>query len=106
MQRYVACVKSVLKQINFVGFPESITGVPPTPMPLAKWLVMEPGNTGVYLFRYDESREDAGDTWHPNEVEAREQAAYEFDLRPNDWIPVPDSVLDPLAFASSLEQEG
>lgn len=43
------------------------------------------------LSRYAAKGEFAGDTWHPTEEEALEQAAFEYDLAVVDWIDVPAS---------------
>lgn len=54
---------------------------------------------GIFLYRYTSGGEFVGDTWHPNEDDARHQALFEFGDDLGAWKVVPaDAVnLGPLA---------
>lgn len=54
---------------------------------------------GAMLFRYTAYGEVGGDTWHPTESDAREQAAEEYGDALGAWLDVPDDVTDAHAFA-------
>lgn len=75
-------------------------------MPEAAWMQMEMNKDGVFLIRYSESGEFAGDTWTPTRELALTVAAEEYGLAQDDWVEVPDSIVDPIAFARSGLQNG
>src|SRR5258707_8154459 len=71
-------------------------------MPEAAWVVMEVNKDGVFLIRYGERGEFAGDTLKPTRELALDVAAEEYGLQEGDWIGVPKNVSDPIAFARSV----
>lgn len=73
-------------------------------LPDAAWVVMEKKAEGVFLIRYSEAGEFAGDTWTPTRELALEVAAAEFGLAESDWTDVPDGAPDPLACAAGLDR--
>ncbi len=40
---------------------------------------------GFYLLYIGDAGEELTDTWHPTLEDAMQQAAFEFDVKPNDW---------------------
>lgn len=54
---------------------------------------------GFFLYRFTKSGHDAGDTWHRNIEEAQEQARYEYGDLVGDWMIIPSSADDAVAFA-------
>jgi hypothetical protein len=60
---------------------------------------MEAGQDGVFLVRYTDGGEFAGDTWTPTRDLALGVASEEYGLREKDWIEVPEGVSDAIGFA-------
>ena len=59
----------------------------------AKWVVVhETTSDGVYLFPFatDEDGSSIGDWWFETMAEADASCAAEYDIRPSDWIQIPD----------------
>jgi len=53
----------------------------------ASTLEIEDTDDGFLLLRYDKDGAFAGDTWHLTVEEAKEQAAFEFELDKDGWVP-------------------
>ena len=87
------------------GAPPGVLGTnEPVALPDAAWVVMETKAEGVFLIRYSEAGEFAGDTWTPTRELAFEVAADEYGLVESDWTDVPDGAPDPLAYAAGLDR--
>ncbi len=43
-----------------------------------------------YLLYIDDAGEELTDTWHPTLEDAMQQAAVEFNVKPNDWVILAD----------------
>jgi len=101
MNRWVARVSGTLDEtIHYDGAPPGLfEGVGRIPMPATGWVVLEVSKDGVFLIRYSDSGEFAGDTWSPTRDVALEVAAVEFGLAEDDWIAVPEGETDPIACA-------
>jgi hypothetical protein len=54
-------------------------------LPFATSLVIEPGENGVLLLRYNAAGEFCGDTWHLTVEEAKAQAKFEFEVESTVW---------------------
>lgn len=74
-------------------------------LPWPRVLVLEEDTEGYSLYRYTESGEFGGDTWHMTLEDAKHQAAYEFGDRLGSWSEVPEEVADPLSFALQQMKE-
>jgi len=55
-------------------------------MPDAAWVVIEEINGSCYLYRYSNTGECAGDTWHQTLDEAKRQARFEYEIGYSDWF--------------------
>ncbi len=73
------------------------------PMPWPAVLILEASATDAMLYRYSAAREFAGDTWHQNATDAKDQVAGEYGDLASDWLPVPPEE-DALDFALSKAQ--
>ena len=106
MTRSIARVKQpVNSTAHLEGAPPGVLGADEqTSLPDAEWVVMEMKDEGVFLIRFSEAREFAGDTWTPTRELALEVAADEYGLIESDWIDVPDSATDPLTYAAGLDR--
>ena len=70
-------------------------------MPAAAFLVIDEQTDGtVLLYRYDATGDFAGDTFHLNVAEAKEQAAFEFENPLGNWQEIPPEVQDIAAWGS------
>jgi hypothetical protein len=89
---------------HYVGLPPMEAGEPDTRerMAVPRVLVLETRPDGIFLDRYDQSGDEAGDTWHQSIDDAKEQAAAEYGENLGPWTEVPDSEDDPVAFALRL----
>jgi len=74
------------KTIHSIG--EVIEGkvVPKQKMPDAAYVVTEEMNGSCYLYRYSNTGEFAGDTWHETLEEAKRQARFEYVIGDSDWF--------------------
>lgn len=69
----------------------------------ARLLVISRGvDDQIFLYRFDSRGQFAGDTWHRNEREARQQARWEYGDTVLDWRPVPDTVEDLQVFVKQV----
>ena len=86
---------------QLVGLPPEIAGpeAEQQQLPWPRVLVLEEEPGGYYLYRYTETGEFGGDTWHMNLEDAKHQAVFEFGDRLGPWREVPEDVADPIAFA-------
>lgn len=63
---------------------------------------MEARPDGVFLERFDEAGNEAGDTWHESIGDAKAQARMEYGDAVGAWTETPDSCDDPVAYAIRL----
>jgi hypothetical protein len=68
-------------------------------MAIPRVLVLEQRPDGVFLDRYDEAGDEAGDTWHLSIEDGKAQAAAEYRDNLGPWIEVPENERDAVAFA-------
>ena len=72
--------------------------------------ILEEKNGSYFLNKFDENGTLFSDTWHPNAVEAKEQAEFEYNrygkpLNHWDWKEIPENIKDPIKFVlSQLEK--
>jgi hypothetical protein len=61
-------------------------------------LLIQKHGDDIFLYEF---RADGfiGDTWHQSFDDAKEQAAFEFDVKESEWRVVPTGIADPVAFA-------
>ena len=85
---------------HYIGFPESLGMGEQKPLPDAvALLIMEEAPGSVFLYRLNAVGEDAGDTWHPTLVEAREQAEFEYGDALGEWVDIPPEIDDPREYS-------
>lgn len=103
MSRWIAHVRDIIEPtVHYLGPPPGlIEGAERVAMPDAAWVVMETNKDGVFLIRYNEDGEFAGDTWTPTRDLALSVAAEEYGLVEQDWIEVPENITDPVSFGRS-----
>ena len=91
---------------HFAGLPVALGGRAEERrlLPRAVLVLIEPRDDGVFLYRYSETGEFGGDTWHASVEEAKDQAAFEFGESLAPWQPVPDSIVDAHEFAVRRSQ--
>jgi hypothetical protein len=64
---------------------------PTGPQAAPAWVEVEPQADGTYLLLYmDANGMQQTDTWHASLVEAKRQAAFEFEIGESDWVEVAD----------------
>lgn len=82
--------------MHYRGFPPEVTEGEDrrTALPLARLLLIEQKANDIYLFRFTEKGDYAGDTWHQSIEEAKKQAAFEYDVSVNSWQKIPPNVKD------------
>lgn len=88
-----------------IGVPPELTGERDdrVRLPWPRVVIMSPGSEGgVNLVRLAADGAFAGDTWHQDDAEAREQALYEFGDSLGDWETVPDGVSDPVPYVLGI----
>jgi hypothetical protein len=61
-------------------------------LPAELTIVKYPNDPGYYLLHFDEAGQEMTDTYHENLASAIEQAEWEFNIRPEDWEVVLQSV--------------
>lgn len=102
---------AVIRHTDIMPATRQYSGLPPgllpgvggqEPMPVASLLVIETREDGTFLLRYSRDGLFAGDTWHGNVEEAKEQAAEEYESLLSDWRQVPPGVEDLVGFAKGL----
>jgi hypothetical protein len=92
--------------------PRHYIGVPPMGgrtdtrerMRVPRVLVIDTRADGIFLDRYDEDGEEAGDTWHQSVEEAKKQADTEYGENAGPWTEVPEDESDLIAFALRLAE--
>jgi hypothetical protein len=70
-----------------------IEGVP-TPveeLPTPEWVEISEEDGAFYMFYLDAGGVCFADTWHQTLDEAKQQATFEFEIEPEDWIEVEPS---------------
>jgi hypothetical protein len=79
--------RSLSKVQHYIGLPPELTGGSDqrTLMGNASFLVIDEGQDGVFLYRYDIRGECVGDTWHSSIEDAKNQAAYEYETSLGEW---------------------
>lgn len=88
----------------YIGASSELGGIAKTQeeLPLAAILLIERSESGVLLIRYAANGRFAGDTWHPNLDEAKEQVTCEFgEEAVSAWKEIPADVSDVVAFMTS-----
>ena len=105
--RYVVMLSRVSpdpKVKHFVGLPPELTRGVDTrrEMGVASYLVIETGQEGVFLFRFDRQGKRVGDTWHENLDDARDQVSYEYESAVRSWDEIPEDIEDGAAFGLAL----
>jgi len=75
-----------------MGFPEVDIGADAEIMSWPRVLVIEERKDGVFLDRYTQEGQPAGDTWHASVDEAKDQAQDEYDGMLTDWKEVPPEI--------------
>jgi hypothetical protein len=88
---------------HYVGMPPEVARSQEArkELPAASVLLIEKSENGVLLIRFAADGQFAGDTWHPNIGEAKEQAVFEFGRFVSAWKEVPTDVNDVVAFMIS-----
>lgn len=96
-------------EINFIvshylGSPPELSGQAYSRilLPKPRILIIEEIGTDVFLFRFTEAGDYAGDTWHQSIEEAKKQAKFEYDIAEDAWKPIPDEVKDVVDFATNI----
>lgn len=74
--------------------PRTVHTWPERRMPPARALLIAPTPDGYAVIRWDDRGDFAGDTWHRSLDDAREQVAWEYLGRVDDWHEVPATVTD------------
>lgn len=90
------------KVLQLVGFPPGVMDSEDHQerLPWPRVLIIEEDSEGYYsLYRYTESGEFGGDTWHMTLDDAKHQAEYEFAERLGPWREVPEDSENAIAFA-------
>lgn len=75
-------------------------------MPWPRVLVITPTARGCFLDRFASNGESAGDTWHQDLDEAREQALDEYNGSLGPWKEVPQEVNDSELIEFALHSSG
>jgi hypothetical protein len=75
-------------------------------MVVPRVLVLESRPDGIFLDRFDEAGDEAGDTWHQSIDDAKAQAVAEYGGHLGSWTEVPTNEDDPVAFAFRLADAG
>ncbi|HXT59699.1 MAG TPA: hypothetical protein VN699_13760 [Pirellulales bacterium] len=85
---------------HYFGLPPNLTGDRDerTEMKSAALLVIEEKSDGVFLCRYAADSSYAGDTWHINVEEAKQQASFEYPHVRVQWEGVPSEFEDAVSF--------
>jgi hypothetical protein len=93
---------------HYIGLPPMETGEPDTrqQMTVPRVLVLESRPDGIFLDRFSESGDEAGDTWHQSIDDAKAQAVAEYGENLGSWTEVPATEDDPIAFALRLGDTG
>lgn len=93
---------------HYVGLLPMDTGEPDIRhrMGVPRVLVLESRSDGIFLDRFDDSGDEAGDTWHESMDDARAQALAEYGENLGSWTEVPAGEGDPVAFALRLADTG
>lgn len=64
----------------------------------ARFLVIENDANGFFLNRFDDRGNCVGDTWHVTIDDAINQALYEFETPPQNWVVLPANLDDVVKF--------
>ncbi len=90
---------------HYLGYPPELTNEPDsrTLLSLPKVLVIkQTAASDVFLFRFTETGEYAGDTWHQSIEEAKKQADFEYGVAKDSWQRIPSEVKDVVRFTLNL----
>ncbi|MEP6887140.1 MAG: hypothetical protein ABI945_02350 [Nitrospirales bacterium] len=71
-------------------------------LPLAQLLVIQRGESGIFLYRYTADGNCVGDTWHRTVQDAQAQATFEFEGLLSKWVQVPPEEKDLIAFGLKI----
>ena len=93
-------------ETNVIGVPSRSGGGPWRPLPDPLYVLVYPDeHENAFLVRFGRNGEFAGDTWHET-LEAAKSRAQELFPNLSQWLSVPDSIEDLLAFArANLQSE-
>ena len=82
--------------MHYLGFPPKVTEGEDrrTALPFARLLLIEQRANDIFLFRFTEEGDYAGDTWHQSVEEAKKQAEFEYNVSVDDWQKIPSDVKD------------
>ncbi|HYL98315.1 MAG TPA: hypothetical protein VEZ90_05120 [Blastocatellia bacterium] len=95
------------KTRHLLGMPQSLGDhEAQVELPAATIVLLEETGEGCFLYRYSASGLFAGDTWDLTEDDAKEQADFEFGIKPSDWLAVPEWVVDARGFVIGLAEKG
>lgn len=85
---------------HYLGLPPNLTEGRDerNEMQPAALLVIEVKQDGIFLYRYASDGSYAGDTWHADIDEAKDQASFEYSSIVVQWDDVPNDVDDVVAF--------
>lgn len=85
---------------HYYGLPPELTeGVDTrTKMPDPRFVILYEAEEGAFVFRYTQSGECVGDTWHACIEDAKHQVHFEYSLSPEEWCEFPADVEDPVQF--------
>lgn len=92
---------NVLRAVPRVGPPDLDPGLLSTQFPPAAALLAQPETEGVLLVRYARDGSFAGDTWHADWDEVREEAEDEFGDALGEWHAIPAGTEDLEAYVRS-----
>ncbi|MGD0548708.1 MAG: hypothetical protein ABR991_12925 [Terracidiphilus sp.] len=86
--------------MHFTELPSALTVDKDTRQKMGRacFLVIEETPEGVFLYRYGAQGKFAGDTWHLNIDDVKDQAKYEYAASFATWSEVPVEVQDVIAY--------
>lgn len=85
---------------HYLGPPPELTDGTDTRQEMGSpaYLMIEATSDGVFLYRYDDTGECVGDTWHMNIDDAKHQANFEYEGLVQQWQNVPAEAENTVAF--------
>ncbi len=66
------------------------------PMAPARYIVMDNNPEDIYLYRFSDNWQFAGDTWHQSMDDALHQIEYEFSVGSLEWRPISEAEFNEL----------
>ena len=88
--RYVARVRTVLRNINKVGgfVDGEVRAIADMPLPDRVEIIPEGTDGSFMMFRFTKDGEDCGDTFHATLEDAFDQATFEYGLSKSDFLTI------------------